>query len=116
MVYSGTGAAEFIVVRPMDELDKEYGIELVKMPDGPTFVVACDYDDDWGYEFFLENNSDYERVKFCIMEAIFECDTMYELLDVLSEVFEDGFEDILVEDDCDATCDCVTGCNHCGCK
>ncbi len=111
MVYNGTGLAEFIMIRPMDEMDKVYQIELAKMPGEPTFVVVCDYDEDWGYEFYLENNSDYERIKFNIMNAIFECDNMEELLGVLSEIFEDGFEDILVDD-----CDCDGSCENCNCK
>ena len=109
MIYTGTGMAEFINVH---DGNRNYTIELAKMPNEPTFVVMCDYDDDWGYEFYMENNSDYERIKYSVMDALWECDSMDELLDVLSEVFEDGFADILVEDECD----CETGCKHCGCK
>jgi hypothetical protein len=46
------------------------------------------------------------------MEAIFECDTMDELMENLSEVFEDGFADILVnEEHCCGEC-----CGECECE
>lgn len=109
MIYTGTGVAEFINVNDGNEI---WSVELAKMPDKPTFVVCCDYDDDWGYEFYMENNSDYERIKYCVMEALWECDDMEELLDTLSDIFEDGFADIIVEHECD----CETGCEHCNCK
>ena len=110
MIYTGTGIAEFIQVNDDGEI---FGIELVKMPDEPTFIVCSDYDDDWSYEFTLENNSDYERVKFNIMDAIFECNTMDELIGYLSNVFEDGFADILVYND---DCDCDGNCENCNCN
>lgn len=116
MVYHGTYSKEIIAVRPMDWLNETHFIELVRSADEPTFWVTCCCDEDWFYEFYLESNSDYERVKFNIMEQIFKCDTMDELLGTLSEIFEDGFESILVEHECDATCDCENSCNHCNCK
>ena len=102
MIYSGTGVAEFINV---NDRGKDYIIMLDKMPDKSTFVVLCDYDDNWGYEFYMENNTSYEQVKFNIMSEIFECETMYELLTHLSEIFEDGFADIIVEAECECNCE-----------
>lgn len=109
MVYHGTDNVEMIQIRPMDDLDNVHFISMVKNANEPTFYVTCCCDDNWGYEFYLENNSDYDRIKFNIMEAIFECNTMDELLVVLSEVFEDGFSDLMVENN---GCDC-DNCDHC---
>lgn len=106
MVFCGTGNVERIFVHPMNKLNESHYIDIVTSKDDPTFFVTCCCDEDWGYEFEY-NKSDYERVKFNIMEMIFECDTMDELLDVLSEVFEDGFETI--DDECDGDC------HHCEC-
>lgn len=96
MVYRGTDLVEIIAISPMNSLDEEHYINIVKSATEPTFYVTCCCYEDWKYEFYLENNSDYERIKWCIMDAIFECDTMYELIDTLSATFEDGFEDIIV--------------------
>ena len=109
MVYTGTGMAEFINV---NDNGNHYSIEMAKMPNDNTFAVICDYDENWGYEFYMENNSDYEKVKFNIMEAIFECESMDELIKELSEVFEDGFADILVE----SNCSCGSNCEFCNCN
>lgn len=109
MIYHGTYTVECIAVYTMDNMRVAQFIELKTYADQPTFSVECSYDEDWYYEFYIESVSDYERVKFNIMKAISECETMEELLDMLSEIFEDGFEDILIEDalieeECDGDC------------
>ena len=111
MVYYGTDNVEIIQVRPMDDLDGIHFISLGKRANEPTFYVTCCCDENWGYEFYLENNSDYERVKFNIMEAIFECNTVEELMTALTDVFEDGFSDLMVENN---GCDCESSNHVCG--
>ena len=111
MVYHGTYNKETIAVHPMNSLGETHFIEMVKSAEEPIFWVTCCCDDDWYYEFYLECNSDYEAVKFAIMEMICDCETMDELLDTLSDMFECDFADMMV----DRECDCETGCNHCGC-
>ena len=105
MIYKGTYDVEIIEVTPMDDLSEAHYIQMQKSRDDATFSVTCCCDEDWCYEFEY-NKSDYERVKFNVMECIFECETMDELLDTLSEVFEDGFEPLdrdVVE--CDGDCE-----------
>ena len=93
MIYKGSYEIEIIEITPMDEMPKTHYIQLQKAKDDSTFSVSCCCDEDWYYEF-VYTKSDYERIKFNIMECVFECDTMDELLDTLSDVFEDGFEPI----------------------
>lgn len=104
MTYSGTYAKEIIVVNPMNELHKAYFIELTKSAEEPVFWVACNYNEDWVWEFYLESNSDYERVKFAVMDMIFKCDTMTELLDTLGATFEDNFCAVHAEKTNDCKC------------
>ena len=108
MIYHGTSVHEIIQFHAIGESDL-HCIELIKAADEPTFSVICCCDPEWYYEFYMENNSDYERVKFAIMDAMFEYYSVDELLDELSDIFEDCFEDILVEDVCDGDCE------HCEC-
>ena len=110
MVYHGTYVVERIAVRLMSSLNETHFIDLVKDADAPVFYATCCCNEDWFYEFSMSNNSDYERIKHNIMETIFECDTMEELLNTLSEIFEDGFANILVKDECN--CDCEN-CKNC---
>jgi hypothetical protein len=112
MVYYGTETTEYIVIHEAGEHDKKHYIGMTKHADMSMFTVRCDCSD-WRYDFMMENNSDYDRIKFNIMEAIFECEDVDALLVVLSEVFEDGFGDILIEEN---ECNCDGSCENCNCK
>lgn len=111
MVYHGTSVHELIQFHAIGDSDLHF-IEMMKAADEPTFSVTCCCDPDWYYEFYMDNNSDYERVKMTIMDELFDDQDIEELLDELSEIFEEVFEDILVEDDCD----CDDCCAHCACN
>jgi len=102
MVYQGTMVSESILV---NDLNETHFIELTKAADVPVFYVTCCCDENWFHAFSMRNSSDYERVKYNIMENVFESDTMEELLETLSEIFEDGFSDILIEEECNGDCD-----------
>lgn len=113
MVYCSTGKIETIMCHPMNNLNEVHYVDMIMSPDDPTFIVTCCCDDDWCYEFWYDVST-YERVKYNIMEAIFQCSTMDELMKTLSEVFEDGFADALV-------CECEFGecdgdCAYCDCN
>lgn len=112
MVYYGTDIVEYIVFNTAGDPENKHLIGMTKHSDAPVFTVDCCCDSEWRYDFWMENNSDYERVKFNIMDAIFECEDVDSLMRVLSEVFEDGFSDILVKDECD----CDGSCEVCKCK
>lgn len=71
-------------------------IELIRCRN-TLFVETC-CTPDWSYRFTSDDPSDFERIKFNIMEQIFKCNSIEELLDQLSFVFEDGFAGILIED------------------
>ena len=105
MVLHGIYATERI------ECDGGHFIELTKSADKPTFFVTCCCDLEWGYEFVMESNSDYEQIKWNVINAIMDCDTMAELLDELSDVFEADFADMIVDDECEFDCD--GDCDHC---
>ena len=113
MVYHGTSMSESILFHPIGNHNQVHFVEITKAATKPTFFVTCCCDEEWFYEFYMDNNSDYERVKMAIMEAIVDCDSVYDLMDELSEIFEDGFTDILVEDDCDDDCGCDGDCENC---
>ena len=100
MVYCQTINVERIAVHPMDNLNNTQFIELTKAGDMPIFFVyMLDDKDEYVWEFNMSCPSDYERVKLNIFDAIFECDTMTELAHTLDDIFNDGFETILVTDE-----------------
>lgn len=106
MVYAGTNNSELIIFHAAGDSDNMHFIELNKPINGMTFSVGCCCDREWGYQFRMESNSDYERIKFIIMDSIFNCDDVDELLNMLSSTFEDGFSDIIIKDECDGNCNC----------
>ena len=44
-------------------------------------------------------------MKLNIFDVVWECEDMDSLMRVLSEIFEDNFSDILVEDECNGDCE-----------
>lgn len=99
MKYCGTENVEMIQFSPMDAMNETHFIAMQKAFDEPVFYVSCCCADDWFFTFAFDDNTTYERVKYNIMEAIFNCDTTNELLDYLEDVFVEGFDDVLIYDD-----------------
>ena len=106
MIYHGTSKIENIIVHPYNDEKNHQVVSLIQYPDAPIFDVEVDDGEDvWIWEFVMDSVSDYERVKLNIMETIFEVDDMRVLAEILDEIFEDGFADILLADDCDGDCE-----------
>ena len=96
MVYCNSTFIEQIHFHPVDERNNVCHIQMHK--GYGMFIVTCNCAPDWNYSFNMNDVSDYERVKFNIMAELFEYEEIDELLDRLSFVFEDGFADILIEE------------------
>ena len=110
MKYCETISRECIAVHPLDDIDNTQYVELIKYGDEPKFAVWVeDNDGAWIWEFDMTCPSNYERVKLSIFDAIFGCDTMKELVNAFDDIFENDFEDILIEDECDC-CGCCGDC------
>ena len=108
MIYCRTINVERIAVHPMDDMENTQFVELTKYGDEPIFSVwVDDGKEEWYWEFDMSYPSDYETVKLNILEAVFECDTMFELVEMLDAIFNDGFETILIKDGCEG----CSGCN-----
>lgn len=109
MKYIGTNETETIWLG--DEDDQHY-IDLVKSCDEPIFYVRACCDPSWIYKFCYDVSS-YSMIKHTIVDAAFECDDMTELMDLLDDVFAEGFDDIIVYDECE---DCSECCGECKCE
>ena len=84
-----------------DEVTMHY-IMLTMFDDKPMFSVTSCCDDDWEYTFTYTRNN-YESIKHLIVDMAYECESMEELLDNLSDMFVSEFEDILSV--CDGNCE-----------
>ena len=116
MVYYGTYMTEGIIFHTKEDAGDLYIIALTKNPDGKTFHVEVDFDDEWYWEFDLDYPGNYEMVKHMIMDIAFDCDNEDELLMKMDECFEEMFDEIVTASKHEYTCNCETGCRHCGCK
>jgi hypothetical protein len=110
---------ETIWIGPENDLEEVHYIELHKADDEQVFYVTTCCNPDWVWAFWLDDSSNYEMVKFTIMEAAFEGCCINKVLDTLDDIFAEDFADILVEDEdedeCDCNGDCCEQCNHRGC-
>jgi hypothetical protein len=114
MIYYGTEKVEFIYFHLEDNEDDLHFIAMERDCDEPVFYVRTCCNNDWEWKFY-DTTSNYDMVKYAIIDASFDCKDMQEYLFELDSVFEEIFDEIVIWD-CEATCDCETGCNHCGCK
>lgn len=111
MYFCGKYEEESFLVHPMDDLDSTHFISIIKAKEEPIFSVTCCCDDEWVWDFWY-SSSNYERVKWFIMDAIFNSETMDELIDVLDDAFAEYCEEMVAYDDeCDCDCDC--DCENC---
>lgn len=106
MIYNGNYEVENIVVH--DEVGDSEIAHCISITTGkhePVFSVTCCCDPEWIWKFWY-SKSNYELIKFQIMDCIVENETMEELLESLDEVFEEDYNDILFdEDECDGDCE-----------
>ena len=112
MIYYGTDKIEVVYFYLNDESQRHF-ITMEQDSDENIFYVrtCCNVDWEWKFEYTTSN---YEMIKHAILDAIFDSEDMHDLLYILDEIFEEGFNEIVIFDECD--CDCENGCNHCGCK
>lgn len=115
MLYHGTNKTETIWIGPENDLKEMHCIELIKSDDEPVFCVTACCNEDWMWAFYMDGVSNYEMVKHTIIDEVFECDDMGELLDTLDAIFADEFEDILVKDECECDGSCCEHCDHRDC-
>lgn len=104
MMYCTTEKIERIWFAPESNEDDLHYIEMYKSED--KCYVTVDGDDDWMWAFKLDDPSNYEVVKYTIMDAMFKACCMDNFKENLDIAFEDCFAEILVDDDeCDCECD-----------
>ena len=115
MIYHGTSVTETIYVKSENDLENVCCIDLIKAHDESVFYVTTCSNTDWTWKFYMDGESNYEMVKHTIIDAVFKCNHIIELMDYLDTIFEENFDEIVVyeekeHDDC-----CCENCNHRGC-
>ena len=112
MIYCGSYETETIVVHPSNDPHSSHYLEITISKNEPTFYVTCCCDDEWEWKFWYDKTN-YEVVKYLIMDCIIACDTMRELIDTLDATFYDECAEIVCEEaelqegewECDGDCD-----------
>ena len=104
MIYYGTESIERVFFKDKSNM---HLIDISINANKNTFSVTCCCDEDWIWEFYYVKST-YERIKFIIMDLVYKCDSIGELLDALDDIFSEAFEDILIDEDefeCDGNCE-----------
>ena len=114
MFYVGTNMTETIWLST-DDCKNVNCIELTKVDDESIFYVTASCNEDWVWSFWMDGLSNYEMIKYTIMDAAFECHNINELIDALDEIFADDFADIVVDEDEEHNGDNCEKCNHRDC-
>jgi hypothetical protein len=116
MIYNGTAKAELIYWHLDGDKTNVHFIAMEIDDDEPVFYVRTCCNEDWEWKFHYTVGN-YEMVKHAIWDAGFDSADMEDMLWALDDIFEDIFEDIVIwDEECEATCDCESGCNCCNCK
>lgn len=115
MVYHGTSITETIYVGTQSDLENTCCINLIKAHDEPIFYVTTCCNTDWVWKFSMDGESNYEMVKHTIIDTIFECSNIIELIDCLDAIFEEDFDDIVVYEEEVHDELCCENCNHRSC-
>ena len=114
MMYLCTDVTEEIYVHSKECNNDIHCITMTKSGEEPMFYVQCCCNEDWIWKFYMDNVSNYEMVKYVIMDTLLECDDMVKVLDELDAQFEAIFDDIIAWDcECDECC--CENCNHRDC-
>lgn len=98
MFYVGTNMTETIWLST-DDFKNVNCIELTKVDDESIFYVTASCNEDWVWAFWMDGLSNYEMIKYTIMDAAFECHNINEIMDTLDEIFAEDFADILADED-----------------
>lgn len=118
MIYLMTDVTERIYMHNDCDKNDVHCIMLTKSGEEPVFYVHCCCDEDWVWEFYMDNASNYEMVKHMVMDTMFECEDIEAVICELDEVFADIFDDIVVwdvdNDNNNEEC-CCERCNHRDC-
>lgn len=102
MIFKGISKSEALWFKAEDS-GAMYAIIMGRSSsEADTFAVTCSHNDGWHYTFKTMDSSDYERVKWMIMDTLTKCDkdgngyvSEVNLLTALGHMFEDAFEFIL---------------------
>lgn len=106
MVYHGTCKTETIIMYPhSDETDVQFVDIITDANISSVYVHINDY----SWEFDIDTLTDYERIKFAVMEVVHCAENVEDFIAELNDVLIDNFEDILVEYSDDDDDDCALG-------
>lgn len=94
MVFYSNENVERLIVHPDDKPYSSHYIDIVMDANDPIFYVTCCCDEDWEWKFWY-SRTNYEVIKYLIMDCIFISSSMEDLIDILDEFFEEECYDIL---------------------
>lgn len=98
MIFCGNTSLERLMVNPNDDPHSSHYIDITMDTGMPVFYVTCCCDTDWEWGFWY-SKTNYESIKYIIMDSILGCATMDELIDRLDKFFEEDCEYMIFDED-----------------
>lgn len=99
MRYFGTEKMETIAFQTEGEHPEVHFVTLGCPMYEPLVEVTCCCDESWRYLFALDSPSDYERLKYDIMEAAAYSQTTDVLMGELDAIFAERYGHLMIEFD-----------------
>ena len=87
MIFCGNISLERLMVNPNDDPHSSHYIDITMDTGMPVFYVTCCCDTDWEWGFWY-SKTNYESIKYIIMDSILGCATMDELIDRLDKFYK----------------------------
>lgn len=106
---------ERIMVHPNDTPHESHYIDIIMDGHNPVFYVNTCCDEEWEWTFWY-SKTNYDIIKYAIMDCIAECGTMEELIYALDATFDEECREMtfneaeLQEDELE----CDGNCENCG--
>jgi predicted RNase H-like HicB family nuclease len=107
MIYCGSNEVEQIKIHPDNAPHESHYVSITKDKDEPKFSVTICCNVEWSWDFWY-SKTNYDVVKYLIMDCVFAAETMEELVDMLDEAFEEYCLEITFDDD-----ECCGDCERC---
>lgn len=108
MQISGISETQIIHLRSETGHRETYEINIIMDPVDPVFFVYSYANEEWIWEFKYTNKTDYERVKQCIIDMVYGCENIDELMYALNDVFMEYFSDMLIYQEDEYQCENVS--------
>ena len=98
MIYHGTSQIDRIYVKEEGNEPVIHWFDLMLDDEKPVFTLTSCCNEEWIWKFYY-TKTNYDIVKYLVMESSVNCEDIYEITEELDEIFCEEYEDIVYWED-----------------